>query len=211
MKAADQLFEKMTNIHPEYYSFKFHSQRVMHMAEMLGEHVGCYDDDLRTAALLHDIGKTAIADEILSKPERLTDEEYRVIQRHCAIGSAIVEKELGNNRAAGFIEHHHEHWDGSGYPGGLVGKQILKQGRIIAICDAFDTMAFDRRNYQSGVKSFRQAFGELRKWSWKQFDGDLVARFIEKMEKIPFPETELWYNDSQMIEQIFSTKEKCEE
>jgi putative nucleotidyltransferase with HDIG domain len=171
----------------------------MYLASMLGKKTGCFDEDLRVASLLHDIGKMGLSKEILFKPGKLSELEYFVVQSHCHIGNTIVRKQLGMTRAANFIRDHHERWDGNGYPRRLLGDQISIQGRIIGICDAFDTMTIDRRNYQQKTLTFDEAFEELRICSWKQFDGNLVEYFIEMMKDITLPE--LWYSHQNVLKE----------
>ncbi|KGX88336.1 HD domain-containing phosphohydrolase [Pontibacillus marinus] len=168
--------------------FKYHSLRVMFLSGMLAKRVNCYDEDLRVAALLHDIGKMGLSSNILLKPEKLSDLEFSIIQSHCHIGNVIVRKHLGLTRAAKFIRDHHERWDGKGYPRRLVGDEITIQGRIISICDAFDTMTIDQRNYKKNTLSYDDAFEELHKCSWRQFDGNLVKVFTDMREDIVIPD-----------------------
>lgn len=158
--------------------FKEHSLRVMLLSSKLARHVGCYDKDMRIGALLHDIGKIGISEQILFKPGRLNEIEYIVVQGHSHIGNTIVRKYLNLKEAAKYVLEHHECWDGNGYPRRLKGDLISIQGRIISICDAFDTMTVEKRNYNQQTLSFEDAFAELRRCSWTQFDGDLVETFI---------------------------------
>jgi putative nucleotidyltransferase with HDIG domain len=199
MRDPESLFYQIAQDNEVIKEFKFHSLRVMYLASMLGKKTGCFDEDLRVASLLHDIGKMGLSKEILFKPGKLSELEYIVVQSHCHIGNTIVRKQLGMTRAANFIRDHHERWDGNGYPRRLLGDQISIQGRIIGICDAFDTMTIDRRNYQQKTLTFDEAFEELRICSWKQFDGNLVEYFIEMMKDITLPE--LWYSHQNVLKE----------
>ena len=167
--------------------YKYHSLRVMFLSSALAKKVNCYNEDLRIAALLHDIGKMGVSKKILMKPGKLTELEYTIIQSHSHIGNVIVRKHLGLTNAARYIRDHHERWDGTGYPRRLLGDEITIQGRIISLCDAFDTMVFDQRNYKQRL-SYEEAYEELERGSWKQFDGNLVKNFIEVLEDITIPE-----------------------
>lgn len=167
--------------------YKYHSLRVMFLSSALAKKVNCYNEDLRIAALLHDIGKMGVSKKILMKPGKLTELEYTIIQSHSHVGNVIVRKHLGLTNAARYIRDHHERWDGTGYPRRLLGDEITIQGRIISLCDAFDTMVFDQRNYKQRL-SYEAAYEELERGSWKQFDGNLVKNFIEVLEDITMPE-----------------------
>jgi putative nucleotidyltransferase with HDIG domain len=202
MPDPESLFYKIAQSNEVLQVFESHSLRVMHLASMLGQATNCYDEDLRVASLLHDIGKIGIAKEILLKPDKLNDLEYIIIQSHSHIGNTIVRKELGMVRAAGFIRDHHERWDGYGYPRRLIGDEISYQGRIIGICDAFDTMTIDRRTYKQKTLTYDEAFEELRRCSWKQFDGDLVEAFISTIKKADLSED--WYRKETVLRRIYS-------
>ncbi|MFC2948722.1 HD-GYP domain-containing protein [Virgibacillus sediminis] len=190
-KTATLLFEEISQDNEVLREFKQHSLRVMHLSVLLAERLDCYDEDLETAALLHDIGKMALSKDILLKPGKLNSIERTVVESHCHIGNLIVRKELGKLRAAEFVRDHHENWDGSGYPRRLLGEDISMQGRIIRICDSFDVMTYDIRKYQTLKMSYEEAFEELRRFSWKQFDGNLVEEFITMLEGLELPEG--WY------------------
>ncbi|MEC5424822.1 HD domain-containing protein [Virgibacillus sp. C22-A2] len=184
----ESLFYEIAQDNEIIHIFKYHSLRVMFLASTLAKKMGCYDEDLRVAALLHDIGKMGISRNILLKPERLSELEYTIIQSHSHVGNVIVRKHLGLTKAAKFIRDHHERWDGKGYPRRLLGDEITVQGRIISICDAFDAMTIDQRNYKSSTLSYEEAFNELQRCSWTQFDGNLVSIFIDMMNEVTIPD-----------------------
>lgn len=157
-----------------------HSHGVSALCQGMGSMLGLKEHEIRelkTAGLLHDIGKIAIDEAILNKPGRLTPEERIDIQRHSEIGYRI----LGAvNERSGMAEHvlsHHEWWDGSGYPKGLKGIEIPLKARIISIADAFDAMTSER--CYSTSMSAEEAFAELRKNAGIQFDPGLVEPFIQ--------------------------------
>lgn len=141
----------------------------------------CELEHLRQAAILHDIGKIKVPDEILLKPAALTDEEYEVMKCHPAWGADMLEEVAEEDfcclRVADIVRHHHERYDGMGYPEGLLGEGIPLLAQIVAIADAFDAMTSDRP-YRSGM-SHSRAREILVKERGKQFHPILVDRFIE--------------------------------
>jgi diguanylate cyclase (GGDEF)-like protein/putative nucleotidyltransferase with HDIG domain len=159
-----------------------HSKRVAAIAEMIGGAARLPPDDLahlRGAALLHDIGKVGVPDSTLGKPGKLTEDEWEVIRKHCDEGARIVSHVKALEALVPLIRHHHEWYDGSGYPGGLAGERIPVGARIIAIADAYDTMT-TRRPYRAPV-SREEAIEELRRCSGTQFDAVLVGSFGEAL------------------------------
>ena len=128
-------------------------------------------------ALLHDIGKLEVPDKILKKPGSLTELEYKKIQKHPLHGIKVLrENEILGNLKPTILEHH-ENFDGSGYPFGLVGKNINLHARIVRIADSFDTMT-SNRIYQTGL-SIEQAINELKENSGQQFEPNLVEPFLK--------------------------------
>jgi len=202
---AEQLFTQVSQDNEVLRVFKYHSLRVMHFSVCLSNMVGCYDNDLKYAALLHDIGKIGLAKEILLKPTKLDELEYLIIQAHSTIGNNIIRNTLNMKRAAIFVRDHHERWDGNGYPRGLAKEEISIQGRIIGICDAFDTMTIDRRNYNRQTLSYEEALLELKRCSWSQFDGNLVDKFEILIHNLNLPLADIWAEDDAMINNIFSS------
>lgn len=188
MNDPESLFHEIAQDNVVLNYFKNHSLRVMLLSSSLARRADCYDEDLRVAALLHDIGKVGITQQILFKPDRLTELEMAIIQTHPHTGNRIVREILGMSEAAEYIRDHHERWDGKGYPRGLEGEEITIQGRIISICDAFDTMSLDGRTYKKEMMSTENAVNELREQSWKQFDGELVGHFIDLIPEIEIPD-----------------------
>lgn len=159
-----------------------HSKRVARFCERMGKTLGLSADEITvliTAALLHDIGKIAIDDKILSKPGRLTDCERKEIRRHSEVGYRILSSASEMTEIAEYVLAHHERWDGKGYPKGLRGTDIPLQSRIIAIADAFDAMT-SVRNYRNTL-SEEKVVEELINNSGIQFDPHLVKIFIEKI------------------------------
>ncbi|MEA2167153.1 MAG: hypothetical protein QOF76_453 [Solirubrobacteraceae bacterium] len=157
-----------------------HTQRVGVMAAGLGRRLGLGDAEvllIRAAAPLHDVGKIAIPDSILLKPDRLTDEEYEVIKTHAPLGARILEGSTVAlyQCAAEICMTHHERWDGNGYPDGLAGDEIPLAGRLVAVADVFDILVHERP-YKEGM-SVDDAAEELRRNAGSQFDPEVVAAF----------------------------------
>lgn len=132
--------------------------------------------DLEVAALLHDIGKIGIPDAILNKPAKLTTEEYDLMKKHPEYGWAVLRQVPGMERASLLILHHHESFDGRGYPGGLVGEEIPIGSRIVSVIDAFDAMV-SNRPYRSGLP-FAEAERRLLESAGTQFDANVVKHFL---------------------------------
>ncbi len=137
-------------------------------------------EQLRQAALLHDIGKIGIPEQILNKPSKLTGLEYEKIKAHATLGADLLETSQGLRHLATFVGHHHEWWDGNGYPDGLSGEQIPLEARILAVCDAVESMASDRP-YQR-AKGLKEIIAEIKDKSGTQFDPE-VARVCERILK----------------------------
>lgn len=133
--------------------------------------------DIRIAAALHDIGKIGISDDILDKPDSLTEEEYAVMKTHPVIGANLLGEVDDYENVSKLIKYHHERWDGKGYPNGLKENEIPKGAQIIAIADAFDAMTTNR--VYRKAKSIEDAVIILQNEKWKQFNGDLVDEFIK--------------------------------
>ena len=158
-----------------------HSDRVRKMSLTLAGHLGFAKnrlENLEMGALLHDIGKIGIKDEILQKHESFTPEEYQYIQEHTLMGVKIVEGIDFFKNKVSMIRHHHEHFDGSGYPDGLVGEAIPLEARIIAITDAFDAMTSTRPHH--GASPLEDVLQEMEKCKGKQFDPEILEIFLSK-------------------------------
>ncbi len=133
-------------------------------------------ENIRLAALLHDLGKVVVPDDILKKPGRLSDAEMEVIRKHPSHGAKMIEAIEPMKEAKEIIRHHHEYYNGSGYPDGLKGNHIPLGARIIAIADAFDAMTTNRP-YRRALP-MDKVIHELREFSGIQFDPDIVELFI---------------------------------
>jgi len=161
-----------------------HSERVMRYAQAVAQELNLEDEEkenIRLAGLLHDIGKIGIDESILRKTERLTDEEFNQIKRHPDIGVGIISpiKQLQFIEPA--IWHHHERYDGKGYPHNLKGEETSLAGRILAVADTFDAMTSDRP-YRSGLPHQR-ALDEIKEQAGAQFDPLVAKAFLKAYEK----------------------------
>lgn len=137
-------------------------------------------DELRRAAELHDIGKLAIPDLILEKPEPLSQGEWRLIRQHTIVGERILGAAPALRLVARLVRSSHERWDGAGYPDGLAGVSIPLGARIIAACDSYDAMVSDRP-YQE-ARTAEEAIAELRRHAGSQFDPDVIQALCEHLE-----------------------------
>ena len=158
-----------------------HSERVSELAARVAMRVGLDPEQVeltRLAGSLHDLGKLAIPEEILRKAGALTDSERLVLERHPQIGFRMLDS-LGVDPVADLVLHHHERWDGAGYPDGLAGEQIPLGARIIFVTDAYDAMTSDR--VYRAKRSAHAALAELRRCAGTQFDPGIVAAFTEEL------------------------------
>lgn len=155
---------------------KGHSDRVAFYAFHLGEAIGYEQlDVLRNAAIVHDIGKISVPDAILNKSGKLTDEEYEVIKRHPDKGYKILDASQMFKDIKYIIKHHHERYDGKGYPDGLYGDDIPLGARILAVADVFDALTSDRA-YREAMP-LEEAMEIIKKGSGSHFDVDIVKTF----------------------------------
>jgi diguanylate cyclase (GGDEF)-like protein/putative nucleotidyltransferase with HDIG domain len=155
-----------------------HSERVATLAAEIATQLGLPAEEVeltRLAGSLHDVGKLAIPEEILRKPAGLSDAERLVLERHPQIGYRMLES-LGVEPIAYWVLHHHERWDGAGYPDGLAEERIPLGARIIFVSDAFDAMTSDRL-YRPAV-SYEEAIAEVERCAGSQFDPEVVNAFL---------------------------------
>ena len=166
-----------------YYTYN-HSKRVADFSLALANMLKLDKDEvnrLETCALLHDIGKIGIDNEILNKPGRLTEEEWLTVKNHCRIGADIARHIPQLTPYVDAILHHHEYYDGSGYPDGLKGEDIPLEARILAIADALATLTSERSYAET--MTHESALEEIKRCAGKQFDPYLVEQFISIYEK----------------------------
>jgi HD-GYP domain-containing protein (c-di-GMP phosphodiesterase class II) len=156
-----------------------HSQRVSRFSTMIARGLELPAPEIRTVGqigLLHDMGKIGMDDRILNKPDRLTKEEFDIVKQHPVIGAQILAPVRSLEGHVSGIRHHHEAWDGSGYPDGLRGEAIPLNARIVCLADSFDAMT-STRPYRAG-RSLEQAIAEMRHCAGSQFDTRCVEAFI---------------------------------
>jgi putative nucleotidyltransferase with HDIG domain len=166
----------------DHYTFR-HSQNVAYYAEELGKAVGLAKDlteIIREAALLHDIGKIGIREDILNKPGKLTPEEFENMKSHVENAVNIIRHLPSLDYVIPTVLSHHERYDGLGYPRRLQGEDIPIMGRILCIADSFDAMT-SQRPYRMPLP-MEEAVAILRTEAGKQFDPKLVLTFIEQLE-----------------------------
>ena len=156
-----------------------HSEAVIEMSGAVARNLGCSQIEIervKSAALLHDIGKVAIPDEILHKPGPLTPDEWKLMKEHPVIGERILRVLPGLGTVARIVRHEHERWDGDGYPDGLKGPDIPLGSRIIIVADTYHAITSDRP-YRAAA-SHAHAVQELSRCSGTQFDPDVTAALI---------------------------------
>jgi putative nucleotidyltransferase with HDIG domain len=176
-QATHALLRVLVERHPDVGD---HSQGVADLAEAVAREMGATDDQarqVRAGATLHDIGKAAIPDAILSKPGPLDEGEWTFMRRHTLIGERIVASAHALAGVAKLVRSSHERWDGGGYPDGMAGDAIPLGARIIFVCDAFDAMLADRP-YSASLE-IEPALAELERCAGSQFDPQVVAAFVE--------------------------------
>ena len=159
-----------------------HSQRVADLSLKLAEELDVSEEERKeiySAALLHDIGKIGVRDEVLLKPGKLTDDEMETIRSHPIFGDAILAPLKFLGKVAGMVKHHHERWDGKGYPDGLAAEQIPLASRIVAVSDTYDALTSDRP-YRSR-RTHEDALAIIEEESGAQFDPRVVDALLGVM------------------------------
>ena len=160
-----------------------HSRRVANYACAIGKAMGFPPKSQRTlelAALLHDVGKILVSEQILGKPGNLTDQETYIIRQHPEMGERIVGEVEFLRETKPFIRHHHERFDGLGYPDGLSGESIPLEARIIFIVEAFDCLRSDSSYHQG--RDLKGSLSEMERGAGTQFDANLLAIFIDNVQ-----------------------------
>lgn len=161
-------------------SMKDHGQRVRRYALALAAEASITDDAiinaLAAAAVLHDIGKLAIPDRVLQKPGPLTRDEYELVKQHAVIGADLLSGVATASPLAIFVRHHHENWDGSGYPDGLRGEEIPLGARVLAIADCYDALTSDRPYRQA--LSHSRATALIEDQVGTMYDPNLAVAFL---------------------------------
>jgi len=165
-----------------------HSQKVSAYAALLAEALGMSDpevEEIRLGAILHDVGKVGIPESILNKGGPLNPEEWETMKTHVSFGGRLLEALVPMARIRQMVLHHHEFFDGSGYPDALSGETIPLGARIITIADSYDTITSDR-SYKKG-RTADEALSELERCANTQFDPRLIAAFVRAMRQLPNP------------------------
>lgn len=161
---------------------KGHSENVSALSEAIGREMGLGQpdlDDLKTAGVIHDIGKIGVSDRILEKSGPLDEDEWQEMKRHPEIGYSILSTVNEYSPFAEIVLSHHERWDGTGYPKGLKRGEIPLFSRILAVAEAYDAMV-SGRSYRKAMGR-EEAVAELRRCAGTQFDPEVVDVFIEKV------------------------------
>ena len=167
------------------YTFE-HSWRVSALSEAIVDRLGIeahWQEIIHIAAHLHDIGKIGVPDNILNKPGKLTDCEYKKVKEHAEIGFRIVNKLEALNEIALYVRHHHERWDGKGYPCGLKQKEIPLGARIIAVADTFDAISTSRPYHNA--RDLDYAFAEIERCSGTQLCSEVSSALLGMKDDIP--------------------------
>ncbi|HEU5317612.1 MAG TPA: HD-GYP domain-containing protein, partial [Chloroflexota bacterium] len=164
-----------------------HSKRVCRYSELIALSLGMRGRDLEEIAIgaaLHDVGKLGISEQVLRKPSKLDDDEWAQIKDHPRVGARIIDSFNQSYAVLHAIQHHHEHWNGNGYPGRLAGEAIPLSARIVCVADALDAMT-SARSYQRN-RSVADALEELRRSAGRQFDPAIVDAIV----RVPLPQLE---------------------
>lgn len=175
-----------------------HSDRVSYYAEELGKALGAEEEvlhKLRVGGLFHDIGKVAVADEILQKPDKITEHEYVEMKKHPQYGEKILSAVSQLKDILPIVRGHHERVDGKGYPDGLKGEEISFETRVVTVADSFDAMFSDRR-YHEG-QPLEEVLAEMEACKGTQFDPHIVDVFVQMLRE--HPEMTEWDKDEEVF------------
>ncbi len=176
-QSADVLVRALAERHPD---LEEHTDGVAHLADRVAERLGLGEtdrNDVRRAALLHDVGKVAIPDSILDKPAALDPAEREFVRRHTVIGERILRVAPALAPIAALVRSSHERWDGAGYPDGLAGEDIPEGSRIVFACDAYEAMTSPRRAYREALAP-EAALAEITACAGSQFDPRVAAALV---------------------------------
>jgi len=161
-----------------------HSKKVGNLCKYIGEHLhldASEIHDLKIAGIMHDIGKVTVDDNILHKKGKLNRQDWAIIQKHAEAGYRILNSSSEFSKIANTVLQHHEKWDGSGYPKGLKGEEILLDARILAVAEAYDALTTFKTYRKQLTKE--EAFEEIKRCSGTQFDPNIVDVFIGNYSK----------------------------
>ena len=161
-----------------------HPERTSQRAAALAEEMGLSPErvkDIRIAGLLHDIGKVTVSEGILNKPGKLTRREFASIRDHPIVGATLVSQVKGFGRLVPIVRHHHERFDGKGYPDGLAGEDIPLEARILSVVDVFDAMTHQRSYRKAATRE--ETIAELERGAGTQFDAAVVKAFLALVKR----------------------------
>lgn len=180
-----EILENFTHfIESKHSDLERHSSRVSIFAVAIAREMGLSKEEIRIierAGYLHDIGKIGINELIWFKPGSLTEEEWAEVKKHPEIGKKIIELSMMLHMEQPVVRHHHERFDGKGYPDGLSDKKIPLAARILAVADAYDAMT-SSRPYREAMQPL-EAIEELKRCNGTQFDPEVVNAFLKVIEK----------------------------
>lgn len=169
--------------HQIFYCDPYTAMHAEHVADLmagLAIQMDMTADEINLAymmGIMHDVGKIKIPTEILTKPGRLTEEEYKIMQRHPVEGAKMLQEITGAELIVDVMRHHHERYDGKGYPSGLIGEKIPLLSRMLALCDSFDAMTTNRC-YRTPV-GLEECLLEIKHCAGTQFDPEVCVAFVE--------------------------------
>lgn len=191
MEAAHAVVTSLANaVEAKDAPTEHHCQRLAHLATRLSMRIGLPEpeiDAIAYGALLHDVGKIGVPEAILTKAGPLDDDEWALMRRHPEIGERICAPLAAFAKFGSVIRHHHERWDGAGYPDQLRGEAIPIGARVVALVDAFDAMTHDR--VYRAARSVMDALGEVVREAGRQFDPDLAPIMVEEVNRGPIVES----------------------
>lgn len=173
--------------HQIYYCDPYTARHAEHVADLmagLAAQMSMSSEEINIAyvvGIVHDVGKIKTPDNILNKPARLTEEEYQIMKRHSVEGAEMLAALKGTESIVAIMRHHHERFDGKGYPDGLIGKDIPLFSRMLALCDSFDAMT-THRCYRDPVQ-LKECLLEIEKCAGSQFDPQICRVFLEFIEE----------------------------
>lgn len=162
-----------------------HTLRVLTLVTYLADRCQAYGSSLELGVLAHDLGMAGVSPGILLKPDRLELLEAGLLRAHVHSGAWICRELVGDPEAAEVVLHHHERWDGSGYPAGLAGEEIPVGARVLAVPDVFDTLTFEQRPYQERLFSLEEALEEVEAAAGSLFEPRVVEAFLRMVEEEP--------------------------
>jgi putative two-component system response regulator len=187
MEAAHAVVTALANaVEAKDAPTEHHCQRLAFLATRVATRIGLSEaerDAIAYGALLHDVGKIGVPEAILTKPGPLDDDEWAQMRRHPEIGERICAPLAAFGVFGPIIRHHHERWDGGGYPDGLRGEGIPVGARVVALVDSFDAMTHDRA-YRA-ARSVADALGEIVRLAGRQFDPDLAPMLVQEINRGP--------------------------